>query len=851
MDYVREKTRASNFHVRESNVRYNTRDSEFERKRHIGNRWGYNGKHLGTNYTGGKRNSAVSFMFFNFPNGWGMGNLWMLFKKFGTVFDMYMAQKRLRKGERYGFVRFKLVTDVEALLKKLGEITIGGERLKVFIAFDRKIPGVTDMGGNRNVGDRKLGENRNYGNEMRKEKVWSNNGWNGDTRDHRNFVEVVKGETKDKEKKGWNGEDGKDGDRKYDGKNEYMEEKQEVRTVEVEDDEVNIMTFNKSLIGEVRSLCYITKIASLCEEQGLSNVEVKLLGGLEVMMVFDTQETATNILGSVDHGLRRWVHKLRRWSKHYITPGRLTWISILGIPVSCWAESVFKKVAAIHGRVIGNVNCKLEGSQNLIVGKVQIHTCNNGLIKETLFVKVFGRKFRVEVIEEVGDIMEFELDVMASESKDENEKDAEQHHEKGGDNDMVISDSETSDDTSEEGSESEGEENEDERDTGNDFRPEDGGGRKMEEGEESRFSGTSKVCETPENEIVKKEKKAAVEFDKAPGEDAMEVNEKNNEEKVGVESDKVPGEYVMEVKEKNIENQDATTLSGDQNIKIRCESCIYQKSDNGPNGYISCENQNEECVNKIGPEVGLQNGVRSCNTIKDKPIQHEINTSGQKMGYNNNNVGTVDEFGKSRRKILKQRKDVGTTKQSATSSDEELRARGTKRGFQPTAPICGGDEKINKKRKANREDKEEEVSNSNVNMNEINNVDFGVINKSKVFKEGVDGGAQISNKKGGRKSLKKALKLARQHGVGGLGTNEKGVSDAYKISQNEENDGNETFVFRSTGRAVSESKSCSINMEQVKEIGELIGVSWTKAKEEIVGGEDMGVTIEDKGKGQL
>nr|GEZ32489.1 transposon TX1 [Tanacetum cinerariifolium] len=101
MHYVREKTWASNHLVRKSDVRH---------KRHIGNRWEYNGKRLGTNYTGGKRNSTVSFMFFKFPTDWGMGSMWMLLKKFGTVFDMYMVQKRLRNGERYGYVQFKLVT---------------------------------------------------------------------------------------------------------------------------------------------------------------------------------------------------------------------------------------------------------------------------------------------------------------------------------------------------------------------------------------------------------------------------------------------------------------------------------------------------------------------------------------------------------------------------------------------------------------------------------------------------------------------------------------------------------------------------------------------------------------------
>ncbi|GJS44498.1 hypothetical protein Tco_0569541 [Tanacetum coccineum] len=100
--YVREKKRFREFQSREQE---NTRDSENVSLRHIENRWQYNGKQLGTNYTGGKHNSSISLMFFNFPEEWGMGRLWMIFKRYGTVFDMFMYLKRLRNGQKYGFIR--------------------------------------------------------------------------------------------------------------------------------------------------------------------------------------------------------------------------------------------------------------------------------------------------------------------------------------------------------------------------------------------------------------------------------------------------------------------------------------------------------------------------------------------------------------------------------------------------------------------------------------------------------------------------------------------------------------------------------------------------------------------------
>ncbi|GJT16915.1 hypothetical protein Tco_0875621 [Tanacetum coccineum] len=96
MNYARDNVGASN--LRERGKENFTSVRENERSRHIGNIWQYNGKQLRTNYIGVKRNSAVSFMFFNFPDNWSMGKLWMVFKRYGTVFDMFMVKRRLRNG---------------------------------------------------------------------------------------------------------------------------------------------------------------------------------------------------------------------------------------------------------------------------------------------------------------------------------------------------------------------------------------------------------------------------------------------------------------------------------------------------------------------------------------------------------------------------------------------------------------------------------------------------------------------------------------------------------------------------------------------------------------------------------
>ncbi|GKG41846.1 hypothetical protein Tco_0473597 [Tanacetum coccineum] len=70
---VREKNAAGNTRVRKKNYGEAERPRERVnvRTRHIGNRDQYNGKALGSNYSGGRRNSSASFMFHSFPNDLG------------------------------------------------------------------------------------------------------------------------------------------------------------------------------------------------------------------------------------------------------------------------------------------------------------------------------------------------------------------------------------------------------------------------------------------------------------------------------------------------------------------------------------------------------------------------------------------------------------------------------------------------------------------------------------------------------------------------------------------------------------------------------------------------------------
>ncbi|GJY76101.1 transposon TX1 [Tanacetum coccineum] len=560
---VREKKAASNTSVREKNPGENERSSEKvnERTRHIGNRKQYNGKSLGASYTGGKRNSSASFMFHNFLNDWGMGNLWMLFKKYGTVFDMFMVQKRLRNGQRYGnFVRFKNIVSVENLLKRLRDIRVGSELLRVYLAYDRR--GNEGERGYRVKTSEEGSRVNRFNHKMHHDDVTKQGNGGADKRfdirDTRRYNDVVRGKPSD----------GKE----YRGDDNAKDDKCRMLTMGEED--IGMDIFKRSIIGEVKKSSYLVRLPELCGAMGISKVEVKALGGLKVMLAFETVRTAENILRDVEHGLRRWLHKIRRCTDTYKPVGRLTWINIIGVPVTCWKESVFRRIAEWHGLVIETNNCSLVGNQNLMIGREK-----RDVVEHCLQENINTKKNEEQ---EDGHTNMDEDRNDEGNMKERNRKTDGNGNESGDDEDNgedEMADEKNLDEGSKGGD-------------GSAFRKAAHGGREPHEDQESRVSSEVKVKYTFEEENTNYQKKAAL------GNTSDECSKKRDE---------MEGPGIVNV---NIVNDGPMVDEANEGVATNTRPVMDK------NVVVIIGEQNTD---------GLINGLTSQNNKSDTPFSNEIN----------------------------------------------------------------------------------------------------------------------------------------------------------------------------------------------------------------------------------
>jgi len=83
--------------------------------------------------------TTTSFFFTRFPVGTLESDLWKVFARFGNVGEVFVPHKLDKWGRSFGFVRFRDVTDVEVMERKLEEKWVGESRLKVNRArFERE-----------------------------------------------------------------------------------------------------------------------------------------------------------------------------------------------------------------------------------------------------------------------------------------------------------------------------------------------------------------------------------------------------------------------------------------------------------------------------------------------------------------------------------------------------------------------------------------------------------------------------------------------------------------------------------------------------------------------------------------
>ncbi|GKV27286.1 hypothetical protein SLEP1_g36471 [Rubroshorea leprosula] len=85
-------------------------------------------------YGKGVLEQVVSFFFTNFPDDWRSGEMWKAFIRCGRAIDVYVAKKKDKWGQSFGFVRFLEVKNIRGMEIKLNQIKVGQRTIQANVA---------------------------------------------------------------------------------------------------------------------------------------------------------------------------------------------------------------------------------------------------------------------------------------------------------------------------------------------------------------------------------------------------------------------------------------------------------------------------------------------------------------------------------------------------------------------------------------------------------------------------------------------------------------------------------------------------------------------------------------------
>ncbi|KAJ0606161.1 putative RNA recognition motif domain, nucleotide-binding alpha-beta plait domain superfamily [Helianthus annuus] len=261
--------------------------------------------------------NTTSFFVSNLSDGCTTEKLWAAFEHFDNLEDSFVPFKRDGVGNKFGFLRFSGIDCSDEWIEKLKMVSIGGAILGVKLAkFNRDGSKVSQMinRGNGSVFNRVYVPNT----RRQEKKVEPPINVQPQTM-NRSYSNVVAG-----------------GSAEFLSKNNII--------LPPLNTEARKNWIFKSLIGEVRELEFLDRMEDFVDELELDGVALKYLGGLKVLIIFQSSKEASGFLDNYRERWAAWLTKLEVWDGCFKKLERIAWIRATGVPISLWDRHVFNRI---------------------------------------------------------------------------------------------------------------------------------------------------------------------------------------------------------------------------------------------------------------------------------------------------------------------------------------------------------------------------------------------------------------------------------------------------------------------------------------------------------------------------
>ncbi|GMI89998.1 hypothetical protein HRI_002669100 [Hibiscus trionum] len=288
--------------------------------------------------------------------------LWQVFDRHRQVLDVFIPAKRLRSGERFGFVRMGTRTEAQRVRDRLDGRWIYGARMSVLFAQDN--PQLS-----------------------RGLKVSTKEKLKGGTKaDSGRYKQIV-----DKRNPTNASTSNQSVDRERQGRGRFQHR---VINGELDNDKWN--TLQNCAVGWSRQQKGLASIAKELHEEGVRDMTIMRLVGSRILLLFQSKEIKTSILQSGI--LLKWFSSVQDWVPELERGSRRAWISVRGIPIHAWSTTSFRRVGELWGRII-KYETSITDPHSCERGELLIETEQLEWIEEYIDFKVGTETYKVRIVE--------------------------------------------------------------------------------------------------------------------------------------------------------------------------------------------------------------------------------------------------------------------------------------------------------------------------------------------------------------------------------------------------------------------------------------------------------------------
>ncbi|GJZ27764.1 RNA-directed DNA polymerase, eukaryota [Tanacetum coccineum] len=299
------------------------------------------------------RKISHSIFVTNFPDSVNSRELWRVCSVYGMVVDVFIPSKKSMAGKRFAFVRFIKVPNVDRLVENLCTLWIGHHHLYANkVRYERPskphpIPAAY------------------HGSE----NTFNSSGSHCTNARARSYANIVNGASV--------------------GVNITQPP-----ALVLDDSCLVEHDLSKHVMGKLKDFSSFPNLSTLLLDEGFSDVHLSYLGGMWVMLEFETEDIKKNLM--VHTGINSWFDVIQDAETDFVSDERIVWVDIEGVPLKAWSRETFTRIAKKWGEML-----ELEDNADNSFGRkrICIKTKNPVSILESFKIIVKGKIFMVRAKE--------------------------------------------------------------------------------------------------------------------------------------------------------------------------------------------------------------------------------------------------------------------------------------------------------------------------------------------------------------------------------------------------------------------------------------------------------------------